>query len=114
AFGTTSASVVDAKGDTDPLRDVRVVPDPYIVTNLWETSEFGKKLQFTNLPSKCTIKIFTLVGEQVATIDHLPDRDYEFWDMRNHNDQFIAPGVYLYAITTPSGDKTLGRFLVIK
>ncbi|MFC1484035.1 hypothetical protein ACFL6Q_03165 [Candidatus Neomarinimicrobiota bacterium] len=114
SFGTTAAAPIQPDNITNPLGDVRVVPDPYIVTNLWETSEFGKKLQFTNLPSKCTIKIFTLVGEQVATIDHLPDRDYEFWDMRNHNDQFIAPGVYLYAITTPGGDKALGRFLVIK
>jgi hypothetical protein len=93
---------------------VRVVPDPYIVTNVWETSEFGKKLQFTNLPSECTIRIFTLVGEQVATIDHYSDRGFSVWDMRNHNDQFIAPGVYLFAITTPGGDKALGRFLVIK
>jgi hypothetical protein len=112
-FGNSAFQAVDIEVD-DPLGDVRVVPDPYIVTNMWETSEFGKKLQFTNLPSECTIKIFTLVGERVATIDHHSDRSFAFWDMRNHNDQFIAPGVYLYAITTPSGDKALGRFLVIK
>jgi hypothetical protein len=114
AFGTTAATTVEAGGDIDPLGEVRVVPDPYIVTNAWETSAFGKQLQFSNLPSECTIKIFTLVGEWVATVEHESDQNFEFWDMRNHNDQFIAPGVYLYAITTPGGDKALGRFLVIK
>jgi hypothetical protein len=115
-FSTTPLTVLQGPDPTkaDPLANVRVVPDPYIVTNVWETSEFGKKLQFTNLPSECTIKIFSLAAAHVATIHHTSGLGYLFWDMRNHNDQFIAPGVYLYAITTPDGDKALGRFLVIK
>ncbi|UCD37753.1 MAG: hypothetical protein JSW54_13185 [Fidelibacterota bacterium] len=116
SFGTTAANWYPAEDSVrvEPLANVRVVPDPYIVTNAWETSEFGKKLQFTNLPSECTIKIFTLAGEHVSTIEHYSGLGYTFWDMRNKNDQFIAPGVYLYAISTPKGDKALGRFLVIK
>ncbi len=102
----------------DPLSNIRVVPDPYVVTNIWETSEFGKKLQFNHLPSECTIRIFTLAGEHVATVPHpaagSEGRGFVFWDMRNKHDQFIAPGVYLYAVTTNDGHKKLGRFLVIK
>jgi hypothetical protein len=90
------------------------VPDPYVVTNVWEMSEFGKKLKFKNLPDQCTIKIYTLVGEHIATVQHDSDVGYEFWDMRTRNDQFIAPGVYLYHAETQDGDEALGRFLVIK
>ena len=100
--------------DSNPFSNLSVVPDPYVVTNAWETSEFGKKLQFNHLPDQCTIRIFTLTGEPVATLHHNDLTGYEFWDMRTYNDQFIAPGVYLYHAFTQSGDKALGRFLVIK
>jgi hypothetical protein len=115
SFNTTALQVLSADElDDDPFADLRVVPDPYIVTNAWETGEFGKKLQFNHLPNKCTIKIFTLNGEPIATVNHDSPTGYEFWDMRTYNDQFIAPGVYLYHAFTTNGDKALGRFLVIK
>jgi len=110
---------VTGNGESEnPLDDVYVVPDPYIVTNAWETSEFGKKLMFTNLPSSCTIKIYTILGELVDTVEHGGDTQtssgFAFWNMRTRNDQFIAPGVYLYHAETPDGHETAGRFLVIK
>ena len=111
AFGTTAGEITDVGNSLD---SVRVVPDPYVVTNVWEMSEFGKKLKFKNLPDQCTIKIYTLVGEHIATVQHDSDVGYEFWDMRTRNDQFIAPGVYLYHAETQDGDEALGRFLVIK
>ncbi len=100
--------------ETNTLKDIRVVPDPYVVTNIWETSEFGKKLQFNHLPDQCTINIYTLVGDHIATVNHNDPKGYAFWDMRTKNDQFIAPGVYIYHAQTPNGDEAAGRFLVIK
>ncbi|RMF10618.1 MAG: hypothetical protein D6762_01125 [Candidatus Neomarinimicrobiota bacterium] len=112
-FGTTagqrSTDLVE-----NPLSRVQVVPDPYVVTNAWETSEFGKKLQFNHLPARCTIRIYTLMGEELAVVPHDNTQGYEFWNMRTRHDQFIAPGVYLYHITSPGGWETSGRFLVIK
>ena len=113
-FGTTAVTTVDRTEESNPLADIRVVPDPYIVTNVWETDEFGKKLMFNHLPDLCTIKIYTLVGEHVATVQHDSPTGYEFWNMRTYNDQFIAPGVYLYYASTPDKDEATGRFLVIK
>ena len=111
----SSTNTTDAD---NPLEKVYVVPDPYVVTNAWETNEFGKKLMFTNLPSACTIKIYTILGEHVDTINHGGDTQTSsgqvFWNMRTRNDQFIAPGVYLYHAETPDGHETVGRFLVIK
>ncbi|NQV37133.1 MAG: hypothetical protein HQ509_03895 [Candidatus Marinimicrobia bacterium] len=100
--------------EANPLKDIRVVPDPYVVTNIWETSEFGKKLQFNHLPDQCTIKIYTLVGDHIATVNHDDPNGYAFWDMRTKNDQFIAPGVYIFYAKTPDGGEATGRFLVIK
>ena len=123
------AKTSSAETAFNPLDDLIVVPDPYIVSNVWETNEFGKRLMFSRLPSRCTIRIYTLVGELVDTINHGVDnsgndveedgeqdssKGYVFWDMRTKNDQFIAPGVYFYHAETPDGHETLGRFLVIK
>ena len=117
-FNPLAPQVTDQSTTSNPLEDVYVVPDPYVVTNTWETNEFGKKLMFTNLPSSCTIKIYTVMGELVDTVDHgsqtQTSSGYAFWDMRTRNDQFIAPGVYLFHAETPDGHETAGRFLVIK
>jgi len=110
----TKALKPTAAAETNPLANVKVVPDPYIVTNAWETNEFGKRLQFNNLPDQCTIRIYTLAGDWVATVEHNGNTGYEFWDMRTHNDTFIAPGVYLYYAETPDGHTKVGRFLVIR
>jgi len=96
------------------LDKIRVVPDPYIVANIWETNQFGKKLMFNHLPNKCKITIFTVAGDRVADIDHNDNNGYEFWDMRTYNDQYIAYGLYIYVVSIPDGQKKVGKFLVIK
>jgi len=96
------------------LNKIRVVPDPYIISNVWETNQFGKKLMFNHLPNQCKISIFTMVGDHVADIDHSNNLGYEYWNMRSYNDQFIAYGLYVYVVTLPDGQKKVGKFLVIK
>ncbi|OQX95077.1 hypothetical protein B6I21_07285, partial [candidate division KSB1 bacterium 4572_119] len=96
------------------LEKIRVVPDPYIVSNAWESSQFGKKLMFNNLPNKCKITIYTVAGDFVASIDHNDDNGYQFWDMRTYNDQYVAYGLYVYVVTIPNGQKKVGKFLIIK
>ncbi|MBN1351480.1 hypothetical protein JXJ21_18835 [candidate division KSB1 bacterium] len=96
------------------LAKIRVVPDPYIVSNSWETSQFDKKLMFTHLPNECDISIYTVAGDHIQTIHHQNQQGFEFWDMRTYNDQFIAFGLYVYVVSLPDGQKKIGRFLVIK
>ena len=116
AFGTTKPIYkLDTSPDEDvDLSKIRVVPDPYIVSNIWETSQFGKRLQFNHLPSECKIKIYTVAGDHIRTIYHNDNKGYEFWDMRTNNDQFIAYGLYVYVVSLPNGQKKVGKFLVIK
>ena len=96
------------------LNEIRVVPDPYIVSNEWETSQFGKKLMFNHLPNECKISIFTVAGDHIDDIYHNDNRGFEFWDMRTYNDQYIAYGLYVYIVSVPNGQKKIGKFLVIK
>lgn len=96
------------------LDKIRVVPDPYIVSNAWETTQFGKKMMFTHLPNECKISIYTVAGDHIKNINHNDNKGYEFWDMRTNNDQYIAYGLYVYVVSLPNGQKKVGKFLVIK
>jgi len=96
------------------LDAIKVVPNPYIVSTVWEVDKFNKKIQFNHLPSRCTIDIYTIAGDLVATIEHDDDSGDEFWDLKNNSGQNIAYGLYVYVVKTPEGKKRIGKLLVIK
>ncbi|UCD95253.1 MAG: T9SS type A sorting domain-containing protein [Candidatus Zixiibacteriota bacterium] len=110
AFKTDGVSAAAATSD---LQKIRVVPDPYIGRASWETSKHDRKLQFTNLPEVCTIRIFTLSGDLVNTIEHNGDGGTADWDMLSTDHLAIASGIYLYHVESEFGSQT-GRFAVIK
>ena len=53
------------------LDQVQVVPNPYIVTHIGQSSTDNAKLFFTRLPPRATIEIYTLAGDLVKTIEHV-------------------------------------------
>jgi len=106
----------------DDLKNIRVVPNPYIATASWEprntyTSGRGpREIHFINLPNKCTIRIFNVSGTLIKTIEH--ETAYEdgtaIWDVLSEEKFEIAYGVYVYHIEAPGiGEKT-GTFAIIK
>lgn len=96
------------------LKKIRAVPDPYIVANEYETSQFGKRLMFNHLPKECKISIYTIAGDFVDEIYHNDSRGFDFWDLRTYNDQYIAYGLYVFVVKLPDGRQHVGKFLVIK
>ena len=119
---TTTQSRVNRDSAKTELDDIAVVPNPYVVAASWEprhvfTSGRGpRKIDFINLPSECTIKIFTLSGYLVDTIQH--QSGYESgaatWDLLSKDGLEIAYGIYLYHIDAPGIGETTGKFAVIK
>jgi len=102
------------------LDQVQVVPNPYIVRSNFKESEFLRRIRFTNLPSHCRIRIFTITGECVVGCDannlfeHKSDvTGNAWWDMRTVNNQEIAPGLYLFHVEQLSddGEKVLGEHI---
>ncbi|KPL14169.1 MAG: hypothetical protein AMS23_00825 [Bacteroides sp. SM1_62] len=124
-FNTNSYNFYLSKEEVEhrsELDDVAVVPNPYVVTASWEPKHFYtsgrgiRKIDFIHLPPRCTIKIFTLRGYLVDTIEHdsyVTDGS-ESWDLVSKDGMEIAYGVYFYHVSTPSGDKRIGKFAVIK
>ncbi len=116
---TTIGARTDAKAIAAGLENIKVVPNPYRSSSLYER-EFGvlrrepiRQLKFNNLPPKCTIHIFSIAGDKVQTLEHDSDNGTETWDLRGAGGRVIAPGVYLYLVKTDNGEK-LGRFAIIK
>ncbi len=115
------------------LGKIRVVPNPYLVTNRAVTAEGTDKIFFTHLPPRCTIRIYTLAGELVREIEHEHTTPFspherfaqgdrggtaEFAILNRHN-QALASGIYIYHVeardesNTVVGNK-IGRFAIIR
>lgn len=107
---------------SEELDDIYVVPNPYVVTASWEPQnpyKFGRgerRIQFFNLPNKCTIRIYTLRGYLVDTIEHDAPADdgMEAWDVLSKDNSEISYGVYIYHVDAPGVGEKVGRFAIIK
>lgn len=111
---TTQQEQVDAQKMKDDLANIKVVPNPYKVTSVFETTLLNRELQFRNLPPQATIRIYNLAGDLVRRIEHTNNTSIEPWNLRTYNDQEVAFGVYIYHIQTPDGQETMGKFAVVK
>jgi hypothetical protein len=117
-----SADKIDTEKAKKDLDRIKVVPNPYVASALWEiknpyTSGRGpRSLHFTNLPNQCTIRIFTVSGELVDVIEHNSpfSGGTAYWDMLSKDRLSISYGVYVYHIDAPGIGQKIGKFAVIK
>jgi len=111
---------------------IRVVPNPYYGSSTYEVNRTDNKVRITNLPNKCTVKIFTMNGTLVRTIkrDVTGQEDlyvvgsdskkskrvpYEEWDLKNQNSISVASGLYIFHIDAPGiGEKIVKWFGVMR
>lgn len=105
--------------------DVFVAPNPYVEGDPERSflDPTPYKIEFRNLPERATIKIFTLAGDLVKTIEHGPDVYGNLygsvaWDQRSDSGLRVAPGVYIYAIESHTegtqGKRTIGKLMLIR
>jgi hypothetical protein len=99
-----------ARLDEPSALRVRAVPDPFIAGSAPED-----RLFFHGVPARCTLRIFTLTGELVRTLEH-DDATSSIleWDLRNRDRQFVAYGLYLFHVSDDRGREAEGRFMVIR
>lgn len=118
----TVAAATDAALAAQELQDIYVVPNPYVATSAFEprnpiarTERGERRLYFANVPKTCTIRIYTLAGELVETLEHDSslDNGKVFWDLRTKDNMNLAYGLYIYHVDSPDGS-FIGKFAVIK
>ena len=102
------------------LNNIYVVPNPYVAYSIAEnpgrtlTKRGDREIQFRNLPRKCTIRIYTIVGELVDKIEKDDFTSMASWDLLSSEGMRIAYGVYIYHVEIPGVGEKIGRFAVIK
>lgn len=96
---------------------IRIVPNPYNATadpsRLLYPDE-RDKITFKNIPGVCTIKVYSELGELVATIDHTDGTGTQDWYQTTSAQQIIVSGVYIVVIETPTGERAIKKFVVIR
>ncbi len=101
---------------------VKVVPNPYLVRAAWDIDNDYQKIQFINLPTECTIRIYTLAGDLVRTIRHndpypggfdSQTKGTAFWNLMTRNNQKLSTGVYVFYLDSPYGND-VGKFAIIR
>lgn len=105
----------------DRMKEIYVVPDPYVAFSSFESMYYlggraSRKVEFVNLPPKCTIKIFTASGKHIRTIQHSAPVDYgrQSWDLTTEDGPEIAFGMYFFYVEAPGIGTKKGKFAVIK
>jgi hypothetical protein len=113
--GTNTVRAIPYSPKSKGLIDVKVVPNPYVVANAFEQGT-ERQIQFTRLPEYATIRIYNVAGELIKTIYHSAENSITptiaKWDLKNENQQLVAPGVYFYHIESPEGTAK-GKFIII-
>ena len=118
SFGINTGSMNPIETEAE-LSQITVVPNPYVAGSLWESGlgsvlrEPVRQLQFINLPAECEIRIFTLSGNLIKTLQHDAAHGTEVWDLRAEGGREITSGIYLYQVKS-AGKEYLNRFAVIK
>jgi len=105
---------VNASMAGDDLKNILVVPNPYYAYNhpMIERQDGESVLRFVNVPEKCVVRIYSLAGDLVETLNHSGSGDIR-WDLQSSNGQQVASGVYLFHVESDFGQH-LGRFSVVK
>lgn len=98
-----------------------VVPNPYVASASFEPERFAvsgrgvRRMEFRNIPTGATVRIYTARGELVQTLEHdgstvgmIP------WDLRSKDNLEVAPGLYIYHVDAGELGTYTDKFAIIK
>ena len=119
-FTTTSPAVNISKAQSD-LGKIAVVPNPYVGAASWEPSSSNagrgvRRIFFIHLPRECTIRIYTMSGALVQTLEHngTIDDGQEPWNLVSRDGMDISFGMYVYHVDAPGIGTSIDKFAVMK
>lgn len=91
----------------DTMATSHVYPNP---CNL---SKGCNGVTFTRLTSKATLRVYTVSGELVRTIEKNSNIDSEGWDLKNENGRQVASGLYIY-FNQGGGTTRKGKLVIVR
>ena len=123
----TGYSYYPVASEPDPSNDLQtvvVVPNPFRQVSGYGDQAENKQMSFYNIPSKCTIRIYTVALDLVKTLEH-DGAGLQTWGTQSNNDymltdfgQNVMPGIYIYHIESHvpghEGETSVGKFAIIR
>jgi len=130
------------KAEDANLGKIKVVPNPYLASSFLDLSPDSRRIDFVNLPDRCTIRIYSMGGHLVNVLNHIGANrsgwgnytDYdrldskgnpavftgydnhggnESWNLRNRFGQTVASGLYIFHVTDSRGKTFAGKFYIV-
>ena len=120
---------------SEDMDKIKVVPNPYVVTNTmegavanWQRNQ-RRQIMFTHIPAESKISIFTISGiliDEIEVANSVTSRSSAWdlntsangtvhWDLRSSEGLEIAAGYYIYHVESKvTGERKIGKFAVIK
>jgi hypothetical protein len=111
----------------DQQREVYVYPNPATPRSLADFQQMaparddptGVRVAFANLPAcRATIRIFTLAGDLVQTIEHdgSGGDGQTTWNLMSRNKQEVTSGIYLFVVEPHASgyERFTGKFVVVR
>ncbi len=119
---STKGARVDADSAKNSLSRIAVVPNPYISANAWEkrnlvqTGRGERRIDFIHLPTKCTIRIYTVTGALIKTLQKEGGSEDGTisWNLITEDGMDLSFGLYIYHVDAPEIGEYIGKFAVIK
>jgi hypothetical protein len=114
AYSKTLSGVEGSVEPVNSLDRITVAPNPYVGSADWELTDYEGKILFSNLPERCTLRIYNLAGDVVYSVEHNDSGlGTESWNLLTDDRQSVATGLYLYAVTAPGLGQKVGKFAVV-
>jgi hypothetical protein len=104
-----------AEALADALDLINVVPNPYKAYSEYENNKLDNRVKITNLPEKCTIRIYNMQGKLIREFKKDSEITYLDWTLTNHDNIPVSSGVYLIHVDVPGvGEKVIKSFVAMR
>lgn len=96
----------------DALKLINIVPNPYLAYSEYERNRLDTRVKITNLPERCTIKIYSVNGKLIRTFKKDNPLTFTDWNLTNEANVFVSSGIYLIHVDVPgTGERILKAFI---
>ncbi len=96
------------------LAQIGMSPNPYKVVSAYEVRATQSEVRFTGMPERASIRVYTLNGTLVQTLEKNSPEAWLAWDLRTAEGREIGSGVYLIHVEVPGIGTRVLRFAVVR
>jgi hypothetical protein len=112
-FSSRAPNRFNATLGQSELARIKAVPNPYFAHSTYELTQFNRVVKFTHLPARCTIRIFTLAGELIRTLEKNDASTSQLsWDVETASSLPVASGIYIFHVDAPGIGTHVGKVAI--